>query len=164
MSTRMYSYRITKERWWELADDVRRSYLEKHPICEVLESIAREVDPLIESPYVKMVKIADTFDRDWEVELQLFDEGETLLIRPLESGYFFMNNSDRWIELFGLEKVYYNDSVDVPPEDEKNKFIAEWVDKRIDEGLYTVFKVITRHDLHAKAIDTLFKKAHEGSK
>ena len=116
MSIKMYNYRIRKDAWWSFAAAVREFYLAEYPVFKVLAEVS-EGDGIT---YSKFVEAVDVF-RDWTVELQLFDEGDHWLIRPLEQGYFFMNGHEQWVDEFGLETVWYDDRSDVPPEDEKNR-------------------------------------------
>ena len=133
----MYNFRVPKERWWEVAASVRRYYMQNHPIAQALTKM---VGDKVENP--KFFEAVDKLTPEWLVDLQLFDEGDTWLIRPLERSYFFMNNADRW----GVERVTYDDRTDVPPEEEKTKAVAVWVDEQIDAHRYFVFSVLTRED------------------
>lgn len=138
MSTKMYNYRLPKEQWWPFAKACREFYLAEHPMCRVLRSLQP-------AGWRTMLNTVDTIVYDeWTADLQLFDEGDTYIIRPLERGYFFMNNADRWSE-FGIERVYYDDRADVPTEDEKNEAVARWVDEKIISGEFLTFTVLNRH-------------------
>lgn len=148
MSTKMYNYRLSKEQWWPFAKACRECYHSEHPMAQVLHTLAERG-----ASWRTMLNAVDSIiDDEWTVDLQLFDEGDAYIIRPLERGCFFMNNADQWLE-FGIERVYYDTRSDVPPEDEKNRAVAEWVDEKINSGEFLVFSVLNRHSLESICID-----------
>lgn len=154
MSTKMHNYRLSKDSWWDFAMACRQFYQAKHPVMEVLKAIS---DTPKFSSYVKMTKAVDVLiDAEWTADLQVFDEGDTLILRPLEHGYFFMNNADEWAG-FGLERVYYDDRSDVPPEDEKNRIVSQWVDEKVFAGQYMVLNLLSRSDFHSFCFDQMLK-------
>lgn len=149
MSRVMYSYRLPKERWWEFAQSCREAYAASHPLSVIIlraAHSARDLPPAEKAS--KMVSILDIISKlgEWTIDLQLFDEGDTYLIRPLERGYFFLNNHVRWSE-FGLETVFYDDRSDVPAEQEGNRGVSLWCDERIARGEYLLHPVITEDSL-----------------
>ena len=152
MSTRMYNYRIGKERWWEFANKCRAYYMSSHPLATLVDSVSKKTPNEILDVMDKM----STFIRDTELtcDLQLFDEGDTYIVRPLENGYFFMNNHTRWTE-FGLEPVFYDDRSDVPAEQEKNREVSLWCDERIHASEYLVFPLFSEDMLISRMLDAL---------
>lgn len=161
MSTKMYNYRIAKERWWPFAKACREHYAAEHPIPQVLRKFGEDGGG--GRTYKKMMDAIESLvDKDWTVDLQLFDEGDTYIIRPLERGYFFMNQFDQWAE-FDLERVYYDNRSDVPPEDEKNEAVAKWVDAKIFDNEYLTFTVLNRDDFRSICFDTLLSKNRAGA-
>lgn len=154
MSTKLYAHRIAKDRWWMFAAGVRAIYLSEHPVIKMVDALADA------QTYAEFVDCVDALvEDDWTVDLQLFDEGETWLIRALERGWFFNNNSDRWREGFGVEEVCYDTRSEVPPEDEKNAATADWVDRQIEMHAYVTFQVLTRADLLDVGIIVLRRQA-----
>lgn len=156
MSRVMYSYRIPKDKWWELSRDIRRTYLDKHA-ASVLVNVAlknRNRSPVDRFDALDKI-ITVVTEKELTVDLQLFDEGDTYIVRPLERGYFFMNTAQRWVDGFGLERVYYDDRSDVPTEDENNREVSVWCDKMIEDGEYLVFPVITTDLLYKIGLDAI---------
>jgi hypothetical protein len=154
MSTKMYNFRLPKEQWWAFAGFCREQYLAEHPMCQLLRTMAERGNG-----YRVMMNAVDAIVSDeWTVELQLFDEGDTWLIRPLERGHFFMNRADQWADGYDIEKVYYDTRSDVPPEDEKNKLVAEWVDRQIDSGMYLTFSLLNKLVFNMICLNALLVK------
>lgn len=153
----MYSYRIPKQRWWEFARACRESYALTHPIPVIIlksAQVARELPA--EEKASKLGDILDAIRKldEWLVDLQLFDEGDTYIIRPLERGYFFLNNHEQWAG-FGLEPVFYDDRSDVPAEQEKNHEVSLWCDEKIALGEYLLHPVITEDSLSSAVFDAI---------
>lgn len=158
MSRVMYSYRLPKERWWEFAQACREAYAASHPISVLVLKAAQGARELPVDE--KAAKLGDIFDAvskssEWMVDLQLFDEGDTYLIRPLERGYFFLNNHARWVKDFGLEPVFYDDRSDVPSEQEPNREVSVWCDEKIALGEYLLYQVVTEDSLSKAVFDIL---------
>lgn len=160
MSTKMHNYRVAKEQWWPFAKACRAYYMEHHPIAKLLREISEAG-----GTYKKKIDTVNTIvAAEWTVDLQIFDEGDTYLIRPLENGYFFMNNfdQDQWAE-FALERVSYDNRTDVPPEDEKNAAVADWVDEKILGGEYLIFTVLNRDNFVSICFDELVAEDAKGA-
>lgn len=159
MSRVMYNYRIDKSRWWELSRAVKQAYLEKHPAPELIRTLTPNDGADTETSVSRIVRLTEVVDilveSNMLVDLQLFDEGETYLIRPLEKGWFFLNNAQRWADEFGLEMVFYDDRSDVSPDDVRNREASVWTDKKIEDGEYLIFPVVTRDTLHQLGLDRL---------
>lgn len=138
MSTKMHNARVPKDRWLEFAADVRRVYLAEHPFVKLFRS--ERLD------YGSYRKAMDSLDRNESfVELQLFDEGDTWLVRPLEQGWFFMNHVYEGVwKKFGVKAVSYDNRSDVPKKDRKNKKVAAWCDARIEAREYLLYPVLDR--------------------
>lgn len=138
MSTKMHVARVPKDRWLEFAADVRRVYLAEHPFVKFFVA-----DRLDGDTYRKAM---DSLDRNESfVELQLFDEGDTWLVRPLEQGWFFMNHVwDGVWKKYKVKAVSYDDRSDVPKKDRKNKKVADWMNERIEAREYLLYPVLDR--------------------
>lgn len=150
MSRVMYTYRLPKCVWWEFASACRKAYAEEHPIPMIMTKAAQSARELsAEDKASKLGSILEAIRKsdEWMVDLQLFDEGDTYLIRPLERGYFFLNNHERWTRRFGLEPVFYDDRSDVPPEQEKNRDVSLWCDDKIERGEYLLYQVVEQDNL-----------------
>lgn len=133
----MYNVRVPKDRWLEFAADVRRVYLAEHPMPSAFR---RFMDG---KPYREAMDSVS--ENNHFVELQLFDEGDTWLVRPLEVGWFFMNHAWEGVwKKFKVKAVCYDDRADVPKKDRKNKKVARWVDERIEAREYLVYPVLDR--------------------
>lgn len=139
MSTKMHNARVPKDRWLEFAADVRRVYLAEHPFVKFFSAERVGGD--------SYRKAMDSLDKNESfVELQLFDEGDTWLVRPLEQGWFFMNHVwDGVWKKFGVKAVSYDDRSDVSKKERKNKKVAAWVDERIAAREYLVYPVLDRY-------------------
>lgn len=154
----MYNYRVSKDKWWEFARTVRQFYVETHPLMELLRAISAEKTDDKMSVFKRMTDAVDTLvDAQWTADIQMFDEGDTYMLRPLENGYFFMNNADKWGSF--IEKVTYDNRGDVPPEEEKNRAVAEWCDHKIEAHEYLIYNVMSRDDFMRTAIDALLEGA-----
>lgn len=136
MSTKMYNYRISKQEFWAFTKDCQEFYLENHPIYQIL------ITAISKDDYITFSGRLDKLFPKWAVDLQLFDEGETYLIRVLENGYFFMKNADEWL----IERVTYDNRTDVPPEEEMNRAVAEWCDQKIENREFLIYPLIGRED------------------
>jgi hypothetical protein len=137
MSTVMYVYRVPAPRLWSLLDALRAYYVEHNMAFTVMTEIACRTQP-----------DALMHARQWadHTELhatgQLFQAGDTWLLRILENGYFFLNH---WPAFTGfVQPVFYDDRTDVPVNEAANASIAEWLDEQIAK----------RHYLLAPLIDT----------
>lgn len=138
MSARLNTARVSKRRWKKFSADVRRVYLEESwPVRDFRDEIARG------AKYSEAMKILNPHEH--YVELQLFDEGRTWLVRPLEVGWFFMNHvwEGAW-DSFGVVPVCYNDSSEPPLEDLPNKAVGEWLDERVRAREYLLYPVLDR--------------------
>ncbi len=158
MSRVMYSYRLSKDTWWEFARACRDTYAMSHPISVVVLKAAQDARELpAEGKASKLGEILEVIRKssEWMVDLQLFDEGNTYLIRPLERGYFFLNNHEQWTQRFGLEPVFYDDRSDVPGEQEANREVSVWCDGKIVRGEYLLYQVVTEDSLSRHVFDML---------
>jgi hypothetical protein len=155
MSTKMHNFRIPKSQWWGFATACREYYMGNYPIMEVLNELVIRKGASAYKQISDIVDILAKNDTGYTVDLQLFDEGDTYLIRPLEQGWFFSNNCADFAAGFNLAQVTYDNRSDVPPEDEKNRAVAEWVDKQIDARQYFIYSVLHRDDFMTIAINTL---------
>jgi hypothetical protein len=149
----MYNYRVRKDQWWDFARACREVYLNNHPLMQLLKSAADRGDDAMSS-FKKLSKTVDALERaEMIVDIQIFDEGDTYILRPLERGYFFMNNVHEWSGF--LDEVTYDDRADVPPEEEKNKVVAQWCDEKISSREYLMFNVLSRDDFMNVAVGVL---------
>lgn len=107
MSIKMHAARVSKDQFWEFAAEVRRVYLAEHLMVELFRGmVARGVK------YSECMKSLS--ENDNYMELQLFDEGDAWLIRPLEVGWFFINKLDEgaW-DRWNVEAVTYDNRCDI---------------------------------------------------
>lgn len=134
----MHVARVPKDRWLEFAADVRRVYLAEHPFVKLFKSERLDGDT-----YRKAMDALD--ENESFVELQLFDEGESWLVRPLEAGWFFMNHVHQGVwKKFKVKAVTYDDRTDVPKKDRKNKAVADWMCERIEAREYLIYPVLDK--------------------
>lgn len=157
MSTRLYTFRVDKAIWWPTLESIRAVYLAEYPMAAAIrsaaeaaaEKAARAEDPTDAriSAMREVDVIARGYTKDpeqgYSVDFQVFDEGDTWLVRPLEHGYFLLGSHERWPELI---PVFYNNSTDVPPEQKANRQVADWVDEQILAHRYFVVPVLTRSE------------------
>ena len=158
----MYSYRIDKSRWWEFARACREFYAENHPVAAVVTAAARNAAAMhAEESAAALGRILDTIRKadDWMVDLQIFDEGNTYLVRPLERGYMFLNTHDRWAREFGLKAVFYDDRSDVPPEQVPNREVSLWCDDKIQSGEFFIHQIVTEDSLSKVVFDIIVAAA-----
>lgn len=154
MSRVMYNYRIDKARWWELARDVREVYAEHHPAALAVKKVTPTDSAGTLNHLNALDKVVDALDKEsLTVDLQLFDEGGSYIVRPLERGWFFFNNAQRWVDGFSLERVFYDDRGDVPADQESNRKVSVWCDQKIADGEFLIFPVLTRDSLHLMGLD-----------
>ncbi len=80
------------------------------------------------------------------MELQIFDEGQTWLVRPLERGHLFDNSfrAQRW----PVRLVRCDDRTDIPVRDRRNRQVAQWVDEQITAERYLLCSIISAQMLH----------------
>lgn len=159
----MYNYRIPRSRWWEFASYCRGHYQLHHPVAQVLRKLTFAGDKL-SSAFAEATKAVDELvGQGWTADLQLFDEGGSLLIRPLERGYFFMNNFEEHWKPFGMTEIFYDNRSDVPPSEELNKAIAAWVDQKILDGEYLTYSLISGDDLKNMCLDNFLAQVRKES-
>lgn len=143
MSTKMYLYRIPKDRWKDFTLVCRGAYLNNHPLMQLLKF----VDDHGDSPLDSFKQVSETISAldhaDMTVDLQVFDEGDAYIIHPLERGYFFINNAREWGEF--LDEFTCDNFTDVPLE-EKNKVVAQWCDDKVSRNEYFTFNALSRDD------------------
>jgi len=133
----MYCYRIPKDLWWPLAAACRDYYHQNHPLVKAAKQLAEKG-----SKYSEYIKLVDALVEEGSVTLQIFDEGDTYLIRVLESGWFFLNNFEKWA--VGLQPVFFDNRSDVSPEEEKNRPVADWLDQQIREKRYFLHPIMDK--------------------
>jgi hypothetical protein len=136
----MYAYRVPTTQLWPFLDAVRAYYIEHNLAYTVMGEIARRADDA-----------ALAHARQWanhtelHVTLQLFQDGETWLLRVLERGYFFLNH---WRQVAAyLTPVFYDDRSDVPSDAEANAAIAERLDEQIAGRRYLLAPLIDTAEL-----------------
>jgi len=138
MSTKMYCYRIEKDQLWPFLDRVRQYYLDREGICQLLKTFEQSLEGLDKA-------MLYATDRDFHVDVQLFDEGKTWLFRILEAGYFFMNSQKK--QFPEIEQVFYDDRTDVPDECLKNEEAADWVDEQLRQRHYLMAPIISQKSM-----------------
>ncbi len=159
MSVRLYTFRITKALWWDTLASIRGVYLAEYPIAQAMTVMANALIEKAETDRsgdiatkLQMLSLLDTFsdtytkdpDEGWSVEFQVFDEGDTWLIRPLERGSFLLGRHERWPE---LQPVFYDTRTDEPSVNvPANRATSEWVDEQIKAHRYFVVPVLSRED------------------
>lgn len=141
MSIKLYTARVPKDRWDDFAAAVRATYLAEHP--SVQDFIQRITD--VDGNWSYRQLMGSISANDDLVELQLFDEGDTWLVRPLEQGWFFLNHIDAkaWPG-FGAKTVFYDNRSDVPKKERRNKKVADWVDQQIESRRYLLYPILDR--------------------
>lgn len=160
MSTVMYSYRVDKSDWWDVATRIRAFYLTEFPMIKAMKAAADAMFEGGKNRYqtIKFLDaIADGYtrnpDESWSVELQVFDAGADWHLRPLERNHFMLNHYEQFPE---LRPVFFDNRSDVPEHQEPNREIAVWVDEQIDAHRYFIFEVLSREDYRRVGIDKLF--------
>jgi hypothetical protein len=168
MSTRMYSYRVDKDVWWDVYDRVRALYLAEYPMSQAIRQIAEAIivgreqaAPVGRVEALGLIDVVtDRFtknpDEGWSVDFQVFDEGPMWLLRPLEHGRFLLTE-DRYLRFPDLRPVFYNNGFDVPPEEQPNEAVARWVDTQIDAHRYFLVPVLDRDDYRKAGMNRLFE-------
>lgn len=160
MSRVMYSYRLPKEAWWEFARECRKVYAASHPVARVMVQAAQAARAM--PPDAAMSKLADILAAiskmdDWMVDLQVFDQGDTWLVRPLERGYFFLNNHGPWVSEYGLEPLFYDDRSDVPLSEEGNRDVSVWCDTQVAAGDYFLHTVMSEDSLSSMVFSAILE-------
>lgn len=153
MNVVRYNYRIHKALWSDFTQVCRETYLNDHPLMQLLKFVADHGDNPLDS-FKQVSETVNSFDSiHVSSDIQVFDEGDTYIIRPLELGYFFINNAREWGEF--LNEITYGKGTDVQPEEEKNKVVSQWCDEKISRGDYFIFNVLSRDDFTDFAARTL---------
>lgn len=147
----MYNYRIAADQWWPFARACRSMYLTEHPLAKMADSIAAEKITVENfAQVIDGLKKIDLFS-----DLQMFCDGDTLILRPLERGWFFYNTRERWHARFGLQDVFYDDRSDIPPDRLGNRVVFERCDEKIVSGEYLTFSLINETDVEKMVLDKL---------
>lgn len=150
MSIKMYNYRVKKSEFWTFALDCRAYYMRNYPVLTAMRSHSTTDAGGTES-FRKRLKAVKRAGKEWSVDLQVFDEGDTYLLRPLEHGWYFGNNVRR-MSTVPVSNVFYDDRADVPQAEKDNLAVANWVDEQISERRYLVFNVLGVDDFMDAAI------------
>lgn len=155
MSVKMYNYRINKDDLWQFVLGCREFYMQNHPLHVALREKARD-EGFSSKVFTSIKKHSDELTMD----VQLFNEGETYLVRILESGWFFLNKLSEIAEATGIaiEKVFYDNRTDVPPEDEKNAAVADWCDEMINTRQYLTVELVSIGQLKMMMLDVVLNR------
>lgn len=168
----MYALRVAKADWWDVAGRIRVFYQQNHPVLKEARVLARMLaegaprDPDGKLTYetrkaiggaVRTTAEAVKHHRlGWEeetVEVQLFDDGDTWLLRMCDryggrGGSLLHGELDRFPE---LTEVFYDGRVDDVPEDPaeraRNHAVTRQVDEWINTDRYLLYPVVTAADL-----------------
>jgi len=139
MSTVMYAYRVPNSQLWPFLDALRAYYVENDMAYKIMRQI--RTDP--QAAYTKARMWANR--TDLYVTVQLFQDGDTWLLRVLEDGYFFLNHWQQFTAY--LTPVFYDDRTDVPPAEEANEPIAERLDAQIASKHYLLAVIVDRDEM-----------------
>jgi hypothetical protein len=141
MSTVMYCYRVKDTHLWACLDAIRADYHAHNMAFTVMANIAKRGDPTEAHAHAR----AWAANTDLHVSIQLFQDGDTWLLRVLEGGYFFLNHWEHFAAY--LMPVFYDDRTDVPEADLPNKAIAERMDALITARRYLLAVVVDADEL-----------------
>lgn len=155
MSTVMYSYRVRKDAWWDTHAKMRDYFLNESKIILALRDLSASLKSDVSA--TKILGAVQELDDLFGIELQLFDEGATYLLRPLVTAILrdvLIAEHERW----GLEPVFFDSRTDIPSEEEKNYAIAEWMIEETRKFRYFTVPVLTKGDLMNVLFYKLFPK------
>jgi len=158
MSTVMYCYEISKRNTWKFVEQLKDFYKENG-------FSPKKLHENIKDGKITMHEVLETLNNikdDVKVELQLFDNGRTWIIRILESGYLFMNKQEAYFP--ELKQLFYDDRADKPDDISnadyaKNAIIAEWVDSQLQERHYMIIPITDINSM----LDEIFKLQAESN-
>lgn len=149
----MYNYRTPKTTWWETHAQMRRFFLHDWPFMQQVRS-----EDLSRESWKSVSKLVDALAEHLDLDIQVFDEGETYLLRPLVTRLMrdhFMAHYGQW----NLEPVWLDNRTDVPPEHEKNYAVATWTEAAIKARRYFVVTVLDERDF----ADVFFQRLRAGA-
>lgn len=158
MSTVMRVWRIRKSDLWNTLDMIRGHYESHHPVPLEIAVLASVISPStspemaqqLRRDALRLARTGETGQEDWHPEIQIFSEGESCLLRPLEIGTWFGRQVDD--QEWPFEEIHYDNRTDVPAEEEGNKAVAEWLDTQISAGRYVTHMLLDPTRLHLMAI------------
>lgn len=159
MSTVMYNFRVSKQNWWETIAAIRKYFLAHYPpiniIREAVEEKAKRSDGETTSA---IYDVAEQMGEKFELEFQVFDEGETWLLRPLRwrFDHFTIFSYKNWG--IDIKPVFYDNRSDVPEEEERNARVVEWCEEKIKTRQYFTVPVVDQDDFTDIVITNLFFK------
>lgn len=143
MSTKLYCFRVKKSEFWDILTTIRKFYASNHPL----------VSSLLSDKYKYDVEKFHALNADFlNTDFQLFDEGETWIIRVLEAGWFFWNNHEKFPTLTPIVYDTRSDDEDEDNEElmaEKER-LANWVDAQISEMKYFCCPIVNKSDIESK--------------
>lgn len=146
MSAVFYGYRVGKDSFWEMHAALREAYLAEHWLAQVATKLWPRTSEDTARRLLKRLDEKEVQDRA-ATEIQLFDEGTSYVIRPLEwaHGGFFHNQLER-LSLPKVSSVHYDDRSDLSDEELSHKETVDWVEAQIRRGRYFVVPLIAVSD------------------
>ena len=153
MSTRLYTFRVERDRFWGVVDQVRDYYYREGALMRLAAEMKGRTDSEHdEEKRIKMsIEALDAFrdgnrqTEDLTVQLQVFEEdAEHYIFRVLELGYTFLNNfeSQGW----EVEPVFYDDGSDLSDEEEALRPLVSRIEAMIENRRYLVVSVVELND------------------
>lgn len=149
MGIAAYYFRIDKSDFWSFAAQLREFYA-ANSVLGMMAAHAADQIVAADDVDAKMALLTRWQDEvkpkldEVTCDLQLFDEGDSWLIRVLEAGYLFLNSYEK--QNWPLEPVFYNDKTDMPPGMLERKPTIDWVDEQINLRRYLMYPVISVND------------------
>lgn len=152
MSTVMYAYRIPKDRWWEIAAEIRKLYLsEKHPIGAILAKCRETRAAQDYDTMEKAERLLHNFLRlrDHHAALQVFEHGDEYIVRAIENSYFFMNN---YRAIDGIAECFYDDRADMTAEMRALEPLVDEIDKLMNAHRYFMWPIFNENSVFSEDV------------
>lgn len=167
MSTRFYGYRVPRDRFWDLVDEVRAYYYDNSTLMELAREAYAKAQAINRRQYLsdqekveKQMKLYELFDGEateqLTVQLQVFEEpdSDNYVFRVLERGFAFGNAVEK--EGWSVEPFYYDNGSDVSDEEAARRPLVNYFDDCIHVRRYFIVPIIEVEDarLHLHRVDT----------
>lgn len=131
MSNVMYAYRFSRDKLWEVINEIDTWYKEHH-ISYITARRMTESD----EHFHNCSEIVDVISDNTKTTLQLFEIDGYYYMRVLEDGYFFLNNCS---EFKAIERVFYDDRTDLTEEEKQWRWLVDALDDLIKKRQYLLY-------------------------
>ena len=172
MSLVYHGYRVNKDEFWDVVDEIREVYIDEHfsmePVHQLCESIEEgdvegsmhKLSDLIDAAVEYMRGIKEYESEINLVRLQIYDINDNeYTFRVLEPGFFFSNVV--YEEIDALERLHYDGRTDITDEEREVKPLVDKVVDLQEANRYMLVPVLSSGDLFDVYLNRGLSHRHE---